>query len=140
MRPNAATGYPGRTYKFYVGPTLWPFGYGLSLTTFALAPSRGFSQSPLRVSVAELLVASPPRVAFAVSVHNTGSAAGDEVVMLFVRRSIGGGASTYGGRRLVSFERAHARPGDRRTVTFEVELQDALHETNEERARHVTVT
>ena len=43
MRPDGSTGYPGRTYRFYTGPTIYPFGYGLSYTNFthafALAPS-----------------------------------------------------------------------------------------------------
>ncbi|KAL3635304.1 NAD(P)H-dependent D-xylose reductase (XR) [Castilleja foliolosa] len=34
MRPNPATGYPGRTYRFYKGPTVFSFGDGLSYTKF----------------------------------------------------------------------------------------------------------
>lgn len=34
LRPVDSLGYPGRTYKFYNGPTLYPFGYGLSYTQF----------------------------------------------------------------------------------------------------------
>lgn len=34
MRANPATGYPGRTYKFYKGPVVFPFGFGLSYTNF----------------------------------------------------------------------------------------------------------
>ena len=37
MRPNASTGYPGRTYRFYTGKTLYEFGDGLSFTTFSHA-------------------------------------------------------------------------------------------------------
>jgi len=33
MRPNATTGCPGRTHRFYSGPTVYPFGAGLSHTT-----------------------------------------------------------------------------------------------------------
>ncbi|XP_024517089.1 beta-xylosidase/alpha-L-arabinofuranosidase 2 isoform X1 [Selaginella moellendorffii] len=43
MRPNASTGYPGRTYRFYTGPTIFKFGDGLSYTSlsakFIKAPS-----------------------------------------------------------------------------------------------------
>lgn len=34
LRPIENLGYPGRTYKFYNGTTVYPFGYGLSYTTF----------------------------------------------------------------------------------------------------------
>lgn len=34
MRPDPATGYPGRTYRFYTGPTVYTFGDGLSYSTF----------------------------------------------------------------------------------------------------------
>lgn len=35
MRPIKYLGYPGRTYKFYDGPTVYPFGYGLSYSKFS---------------------------------------------------------------------------------------------------------
>mmetsp|Transcript_2385 Transcript_2385/g.3460 ORF Transcript_2385/g.3460 Transcript_2385/m.3460 type:complete len:774 (+) Transcript_2385:147-2468(+) len=36
MHPDKKTGFPGRTHRFYVGETLFPFGYGLSYTRFSL--------------------------------------------------------------------------------------------------------
>ncbi|KAI8005237.1 putative beta-D-xylosidase 2 [Camellia lanceoleosa] len=35
MRANPSRGYPGRTYRFYKGPVVFPFGHGMSYTTFA---------------------------------------------------------------------------------------------------------
>jgi Fibronectin type III-like domain len=35
MRANPATGYPGRTYRFYKGETVFPFGYGLSYSNYS---------------------------------------------------------------------------------------------------------
>lgn len=45
MRPNASSGYPGRTYRFFTGPTLWEFGYGLSYTEF----SQSFASAPATI-------------------------------------------------------------------------------------------
>jgi len=49
MRPNASTGYPGRTHRFYTGTPTWPFGTGLSYTEWAysakiVAPGQGQGQ------------------------------------------------------------------------------------------------
>jgi hypothetical protein len=34
MRPSKSNGYPGRSYRFYTGPVVYPFGHGLSYTKF----------------------------------------------------------------------------------------------------------
>ncbi|KAF7813558.1 beta-D-xylosidase 1 [Senna tora] len=47
MRPNPASGYPGRTYRFYKGPVVFPFGHGLSYTRF----THTLAQAPKEVSV-----------------------------------------------------------------------------------------
>jgi beta-D-xylosidase 4 len=49
MRPDLATGYPGRTYRFYTGETVYDFGYGLSYTSFQL--SLVFAPEVLSVSL-----------------------------------------------------------------------------------------
>eukprot|EP01018_Ginkgo_biloba_P015514 Gb_39728 [translate_table: standard] len=48
MRPNSTSGYPGRTYRFYTGETVYEFGYGLTYTTFSV--SLVFAPSLLSVS------------------------------------------------------------------------------------------
>ena len=35
MRADPASGYPGRTYRFYTGPKVYEFGYGLSYTKYS---------------------------------------------------------------------------------------------------------
>jgi len=44
MQPNAATGAPGRTYRYYEGTPLWPFGFGGSFTTFEYDLREGISK------------------------------------------------------------------------------------------------
>lgn len=34
FRPNTTTGNPGRTYRFFDGPVIYPYGHGLSYTTW----------------------------------------------------------------------------------------------------------
>lgn len=93
MVPNSTTGNPGRTYKYYAGPTLYPFGYGLSYTNFSLSGScntsvaAGLSGASLALSPALLNAAAKdprvPAVSCSVTVTNTGTLAGDEVVLVF---------------------------------------------------------
>jgi beta-glucosidase len=65
----------GRTYMYFKGEPLYPFGYGLSYTTFSYAN--------LKASSAE--VAADGTVTVSVDVTNTGSRTGDEVVQLYVK-------------------------------------------------------
>ena len=51
MRPNASTGYPGRTYRFFTGTPLYEFGYGLSYSDFSytrFAAPQSIMAPPLR--------------------------------------------------------------------------------------------
>ena len=65
----------GRTYMYFKGDPLYPFGYGLSYTTFRYAN--------LKTSAAQ--VASDSTMTVSVDVTNTGSRTGDEVVQLYVQ-------------------------------------------------------
>ncbi|GMI74693.1 ARABIDOPSIS THALIANA BETA-D-XYLOSIDASE 4, beta-D-xylosidase 4 [Hibiscus trionum] len=47
MRPDPSNGYPGRTYRFYTGETIYTFGDGLSYTTF----SHKLAKAPALVSI-----------------------------------------------------------------------------------------
>ncbi|KAI9196246.1 hypothetical protein LWI28_022269 [Acer negundo] len=48
LRADPTRGYPGRTYRFYKGPVVFPFGHGLSYTTFAHTLSR---EAPKQLTV-----------------------------------------------------------------------------------------
>ena len=65
----------GRTYQYFKGKPLWPFGYGSSYTTFAY--------SSLSVSAESLRKDGTVRISF--DVKNTGSRDGDEVAQLYVK-------------------------------------------------------
>jgi beta-glucosidase len=98
----------GRTYRFFDGPPLYPFGYGLSYTTFVY--------DSLRTSAAT--VAAGDTLTVSVNVTNTGVRTGDEVVQLYVQH-LGSGRSRPR-QDLRGFERVSLQPGETRTVTLRV--------------------
>jgi beta-glucosidase len=97
----------GRTYRFFKGEPLFPFGYGLSYTTFAYA-KLNFSK-PLRAGDA---------VNLSVEVTNTGKMAGDEVTQLYLVNSQSTGTQLI--RSLAGFKRVALRPGERKIVEFTI--------------------
>jgi len=96
----------GRTYRFFTGTPLYPFGYGLSYTTF------GYDH--LRLSADTLRGDSA--VTVSADVTNTGALAGDEVVQMYVRYP--NSAVPRPRRDLRGFRRVTLRPHETRTVTF----------------------
>ena len=85
---------------------LYPFGYGLSYTTFDF--------SHLKLSTAEMKIGETLTVS--VDVTNTGAVAGDEVVQLYIHQRWGSDSRPM--RELKGFERITLQPGETRTVTF----------------------
>jgi beta-glucosidase len=91
---------------------LYPFGHGLSYTTFAygdltISPTRQTSQGSVQVSC---------------KVKNTGTRAGDEVVQLYFHDRVS--SVTVYERQLRGFERVHLDRGQERTVRFELTPDD----------------
>jgi len=101
----------GRTYRYFQGEPLWPFGYGLSYTSFRYG-GLILPKAPLRAG-------DPLDVA--VTVTNTGKRAGDEVVQLYLKFPDVPGAPL---RALRGFERVHLAPGASRKVAFHLKPRD----------------
>jgi beta-glucosidase len=89
----------------------WPFGHGLSYTTFAYANLR----------VATGTVRARDTVSVSVDVTNTGARAGKEVVQLYVRDRYASVNPPV--RRLRDFDKIALAPGERRTITFRLPVQ-----------------
>ncbi len=102
-KPSARRGYLFDTTK-----PLFPFGYGLSYTTFAYA----------NLHLARERIGLEERTTVSVDVTNTGSRAGDEVVQLYIRDVVS--AATRPVKELRGFRRVTLQPGETRTVTFEL--------------------
>lgn len=97
-----------RGYLFDTTDPLYPFGFGLSYTTFAL--------SPPRLSAASIGTGGTTTVS--VDVRNSGARAGDEVVQLYIRDKVS--SVTRPIKELKGFERVTLKPGEVRTVTFTI--------------------
>jgi beta-glucosidase len=93
----------GRTYRYFKGPVLYPFGYGLSYT--------GFHYDSLQV---EKAVGPGDSLSLSVRVTNNGSLEGDEVAQVYV--SAINARVPVPVRSLWAFRRIHLRPGETRTL------------------------
>jgi len=101
----------GRTYRYFEGTPLYPFGYGLSYTTF--------SYSDL-AAPKDAVHAGDPAV-FEVTVTNTGKLAGDEVAQLYLTFPNEKGAPL---RALRAFQRVHLEAGASQRVRFQLKPRD----------------
>lgn len=95
----------GRTYRYFQGEPLFPFGYGLSYTRFTYGnmhmPTEAQAGGEVKVSV---------------EVENAGKLAGEEVVQLYMKNVDGGEAAPI--RSLEGFQRIALKPGEKKLVEF----------------------
>ncbi len=105
---------PGSDSKGFVrvDGALYPFGHGLSYTTFAY--------SDLRID--NPIIGVQGSVRLSCRVKNTGGVAGDEVVQLYLRDEVSS-VTTYV-KVLRGFERIHLKPGEEKEVSFVLTPQD----------------
>jgi beta-glucosidase len=111
LPPFESYAMKGRTYRYFEGSPLYPFGYGLSYTTFSYS-DLALPRSP--VSAGQPMTAE-------VTVTNTGKRAGDEVAQLYL------GFPNVAGepiRALRGFRRVHLGPGQSETLRFELKPRD----------------
>ncbi len=101
----------GRTYRYFEGEPLWPFGYGLSYTAFSYSD---LTLPATRIDAGDSLNTS-------VTVTNTGRVAGDEVVQLYLKFPELAGAPI---RALRGFQRIHLEPGASQKVEFSLNPRD----------------
>jgi len=101
----------GRTYRYFTGKPLFPFGFGLSYTTF--------QYSDLKLSANTVKAGDP--LSAEVAITNTGKMAGDEVAELYLKFPPVDGAPLLA---LRGFERIHLAPGETRKVAFQLNPRD----------------
>ena len=101
----------GHTYRYFTGETLYPFGYGLSYTTFSVADVK--TKTDYKIG---------DTVTISATVKNTGSMAGDEVVQVYV--SDRSASVPVPIRALKGFRRIHLNPGEAQRVEFALPPED----------------
>jgi beta-glucosidase len=107
QNPEEAPGFTSRYWDLLTSP-LYPFGYGLSYTTFSF--------DNLKVSDAQAKVGNTLDVS--VDVTNSGSRAGDAVVQLYIHQRAGSASRPV--RQLKGFQRVNLQPGAKQTLHFKL--------------------
>jgi beta-D-xylosidase 4 len=104
MRPNLTDGYPGRTYRFYAGNVVYPFGYGLSYSEFEYLNIH-WNTSHVSMDVQN---SGPFDAAHSVLIFHVGPNAGQDGEPL---------------KTLVGFDKVWLGNGETRTVLIELEKE-----------------
>ncbi|KAF7837749.1 beta-D-xylosidase 1-like [Senna tora] len=139
MRPNAASGYPGRTYRFYKGPVVFPFGHGLSYSRFthtlALSSPKQVSIIPMATLLrnSSSISSNAVRVSHAncealelglhVDVRNEGSMDGTHTLLVFSKPPSGKWSVN---KQLVGFHKTHVAAGSKQRVVVGVHVCEHL--------------
>lgn len=137
MRPSQSTGYPGRTYRFYKGPVVYPFGQGLTYTHFvhtvASAPTvvsvplaghrhvngtNNISNKAIRVTHARCGKLS---ITLHIDVENVGSRDGTHTLLVFSAPP-DGGAHWVPQKQLVAFEKVHVPAKSKQRVPVNIHV------------------
>jgi beta-glucosidase len=98
----------GKTYRYFTQEPLYPFGFGLSYTTFSYSNL----VLPEKATAGE-------KISLKVTVTNTGKIAGDEVVQLYLKDEKASTPRPV--RQLEGFSRISLKPGESRVVEFDLE-------------------
>jgi beta-glucosidase len=104
-------GVQGHTYRYFTGEPLYPFGYGLSYSTFAFT----------RLMIQKSTLGASDDLVATVDVTNTGKVAGDEVVEVYVSHPAIEGAPL---RSLAGMQRVNLLPGETKPVSLRIANRD----------------
>lgn len=136
MRADPVRGYPGRSYRFYKGPVVFPFGFGLSYTRF----TQSLAQAPAKaqVSLANTIYSTKntttlnnnairvlhtncdtPSLSLHLHVKNIGEVDGSHTVLVFLSPPEGKWGSE---KRLVGFKKVHVLAGSQQPVKMNIHV------------------
>lgn len=151
MRANPATGYPGRTYRFYKGETVFQFGYGLSYSNYShkfisktenpnmkttvnvQVTKIGSNSNYYHVDEIGLDACDKLKFPTTVRVQNHGPMEGRQPVLLFLRwPTETNGRPT---KQLIGFNSVHLKAGEAAHVEFAVSPCEHFSRVTEEGKR-----
>ncbi|KAL6548208.1 Beta-D-xylosidase 1 [Orobanche gracilis] len=139
LRADPSRDYPGRTYRFYTGPVVFPFGFGLSYTSFRHTLARGptkfviplprekaFRNTTLLHKTIRVSHTSCDTLTLRVhiDVENIGEMDGTHTVMVFASTPTIGKFGTE--RKLIAFEKVHLVTGAKQRIRVNVKPCDHL--------------
>ncbi|XP_021595118.2 probable beta-D-xylosidase 5 [Manihot esculenta] len=145
LRPDDINGYPGRTYRFFNGSIVYPFGYGLSYTKFKYNLTSSSSSVHIKLnrfqhcrhliydkdsfrppcpSVLTDHLSCDDDIKFEVEVANVGSRDGSEVVMVYSKPPEGIVGAHI--KQVIGFKRLFVKAGSREKVKFNLNLCKSL--------------
>jgi beta-glucosidase len=101
----------GRTYMYFKGEPLYPFGFGLSYTTFKYSNFQATSDN----------IPENGQIIASVDIQNTGTRAGDEVVQLYVKHLNSEVQRSL--KELKGFKRITLQPGETKTVQIPLKAE-----------------
>ncbi|KAL7119455.1 hypothetical protein ACP275_02G064500 [Erythranthe tilingii] len=150
MRPNSKSGYPGRTYRFYTGPTIYPFGHGLSYSGFKhrlveslptvmlLDIEEGHPCRSSGCKSIEAVGSACKNSVFAVplAVENLGDLEGSHTVLVFSRPPRVHNAPR---KQLVGFQKVNLRPKEEEVLVFDIDVCRDLSVVDELGSRKVAL-
>ncbi len=111
LRP---VGPSGRTYMYYNGPVSYPFGYGLSYTTFGFSHLHISNHNP----------SADDTIQVSVNVTNTGSRDGNEIVQMYANTPNAAPSLERPIKRLEGFQKVFLAAGQTKTVTLPIKIAD----------------
>ncbi|KAL9237215.1 hypothetical protein vseg_011795 [Gypsophila vaccaria] len=151
MRSNPRTGYPGRTYRFYRGPVVFPFGFGLSYgrftQTLAQAPSKvmvplsahyaNANMTQLNKAVRVLHTnCDTPSISLHIDVKNTGELDGAHTILVF---STPPGDTRMPEKQLIGFKKVHMLAGSQQRVRMNIHMCKHLSVADEFGIRRIPI-
>ncbi|KAJ4826621.1 hypothetical protein Tsubulata_002221 [Turnera subulata] len=145
LRPVDSLGYPGRTYKFFKGSTVFPFGYGLSYTQFNYTLTSTVSSTDIKLNKLQHCYSIrygngsfvPPcpavriddldckdEISFEIEVKNVGARDGSEVVLVYSMPPEGIVATHI--KQVIAFQRVFVPAGGSKKVKFLLNVCSSL--------------